>query len=189
MNICNLLTVGRVFGAIGVFLLLGFYESPRPYLLDAALVLFIVSAFTDFLDGVLARRLKMETTFGRIADPFSDKLLVCGTFIFLIPLAKKIVPPWAVALIVMREFLVSGVRSYLESRGMAFGALLTGKLKVLLQYVTASVVIFYVAHCEEGGWGETVAQILVYTTVVVTAASAVQYLLRAVRLLKGHKIV
>jgi len=189
MNICNILTLGRVFGAVAVFVLLGLYEPQRVWLLDAAVAVFIISAFTDFLDGVLARRLKLETTFGRIADPFSDKLLVCGTFIFLVPLAPHILPPWIVALVIMREFLVSGIRSYAESQGVAFGALTMGKLKVLFQYITCSVVIFCVGHCEAGGWGLKVAAVLVYATAAVTAASAVQYLFRAVRVLKGREIV
>ncbi len=189
MNICNILTGTRALGAVVVFTLLALYTPQRGWLTDVALVVFIVSAFTDYLDGVLARRLRLETTFGRIADPFTDKLLVCGTFVFLLPLAPHLLPSWVVAVVIMREFLVSGIRSYVESQGLAFGALLTGKIKVFVQYVTLSFLIFCVGHQDVGRWLPTLTEVLVYVMVGVTAASAVQYLFRAVRILKGRRIV
>ena len=189
MNICNILTGTRALGAVVVFVLLALYSPQQERLLDVALVVFIASAFTDYLDGVLARRLKLETTFGRIADPFTDKLLVCGTFVFLLPLAPRLLPSWVVAVVIMREFLVSGIRSYVESQGLAFGALLMGKIKVFVQYVTLSFLIFCVGHKEGWEWLSALTEVLVYVMVSVTAVSAVQYLLRAVRILKGRKIV
>ena len=108
-----------------------------------AFVLFIVAAGTDWLDGYYARKYGQVTTLGRILDPFADKVIVCGTFIFLaaIPEYAASAPgacgrgwswsSWA------RELLVTALRSFLEERGSDFSANMAGKLKMVLQCVAA----------------------------------------------------
>ena len=190
MNSANVLTMARGLASLAVFTLLWLSRPPQVHvgLMNAAVVVFIAASVTDYLDGVLARRLKQETTFGRIADPFVDKLLVCGTFIFLMPFPQAHVSPWVVAVIVLREFLVSGLRSYVESRGLAFGAMRWGKIKALSQYVALSWLIFFAAHRPWADAGETFTVVLVWCVAGYTALSGVAYLVRAARMLGGSSV-
>ena len=123
----------------------------------ASLVLFVIAAGTDWLDGYFARKYGQVTTLGRILDPFADKVIVCGTFIFLaaIPDIKDVpwgLQPWMVVVIVGRELLVTALRSFIEERGADFSAKMSGKLKMVLQCVAAGVCLFYCyAACSAAG--------------------------------------
>lgn len=170
----NLLTGARVVLAIAFFAILTPWkyknsplargEGPDWWLILAAGV-FIVAAVTDALDGYLARRWNVVTTFGRIMDPFADKLLVIGAFVFLaspgfthtgdaiIHLPKQQPPPenvsgsvtgvqaWMVALILGRELLVTSIRAECEARGVEFSASWSGKWKMILQSVCVPAVL------------------------------------------------
>ena len=106
-NLPNQITLSRLFISIVFFVILGLFDQiygpfkfPHPplpagaiALLDVSIVLFLLAAATDYLDGYLARRWKMLSTFGRIADPFVDKVFICGSFIFLINISP-LVQPW-----------------------------------------------------------------------------------------------
>ena len=118
--------------------------SSRSLVLHIANVLFVLAVSTDFLDGYLARRLGLESTFGRIADPFVDKIIICGGFILLTGISP-LVKPWFPVIIVLREFLVSGLRSFLEARGVAFGASWSGKLKMIAQSIAIPAVLLHEA--------------------------------------------
>ena len=104
-----------------------------------ALVLF--AAATDFVDGMVARRLGQVSRFGRVMDPLADKLLVCGILIVLIEDAavSAYVPVWAVLVIVARELAVTSLRGAMEQAGKSFGADPFGKWKMVVQsaYVCA----------------------------------------------------
>ena len=187
MNIPNAITTGRLLLAILFFGLLSLQfglelraEDPSDralWLLDVALVIFIVAGLTDVLDGYLARRMNLVTTFGRVADPVVDKIMVCGSFVYFVSLsARTFVEPWMVVLILGREFLVTAVRSLFESEGRAFGALFWGKAKMFVQCITIAIILVYLGHYEGKGWATIVAQAAVYTTVVVTLASCLPYL-------------
>src|ERR1041385_340413 len=147
-NLPNQITIARLILSVVFFVLLALFDQvygpfkipfpPLPAgglaLLDVAIGVFILTAATDFLDGYLARKWGMVSAFGRIADPFVDKVFICGSFIFLIAISP-LVQPWLVVVIIMREFLVSGLRSFLESRGIPFGAALGGKMKMVVQSI------------------------------------------------------
>ena len=113
--------------------------------------MFVIAAGTDWLDGYFARKYGQVTTLGRILDPFADKVIVCGTFIFLaaIPAIRDGrwgfwgLQPWMVVVIVGRELLVTALRSFIEERGSDFSAKMSGKLKMVLQCVAAGVCLFY----------------------------------------------
>ena len=85
-NLPNQITVSRLILAIVFFVVIGFYSDTRAdqnrWLLDVSTVLFAVATITDWLDGYLARRRKQVTAFGRILDPFVDKVLICGAFAY-----------------------------------------------------------------------------------------------------------
>ncbi|MCP4246159.1 MAG: CDP-diacylglycerol--glycerol-3-phosphate 3-phosphatidyltransferase, partial [bacterium] len=182
--------------AVIFFFLLGRYDqaTPRSALLDVSFVIFVVAALTDWLDGYLARKQNQVTSLGRMLDPFVDKVLICGVFIFFCSAtfvgADGVnvtgVAPWMVVLIVGRELLVTGLRGFTESRGQAYGALAFGKLKMVLQSITAGVILFLVAH-PDGALGQpfalTAKTWLIWATVIVTALSMMQYLLRSKHIL------
>src|SRR6516164_5299148 len=108
------------------------------------LAVFCVAAFTDWLDGYLARLHKLTSTLGRNLDPLVDKVLMCGCYIFLLPLGWKEgwLMPWMVTVVVGRELVITSLRSYLESGGGRFGADWLGKAKMVLQ--CAAVIAVFV---------------------------------------------
>jgi len=148
-NVPNVLTMARIVLAIVLFAIFPFK------LYTACLVLFVIAALTDFVDGWWARKFNQKTQFGRIMDPFADKALVCGTFIYFAavpelhdlfgascstcacPLSK--IPfglaTWMVVAIIMREMFVTMLRSMVESSGGDFSAKWVGKWKTTLQCV------------------------------------------------------
>src|SRR5687767_2131459 len=84
-HVPNALTASRLLLALGFFTLLALYQYKGrgdPWRLNIAFVIYVIALVTDFLDGYLARKWKVEGAFGRIVDPFVDKILVLGTFIF-----------------------------------------------------------------------------------------------------------
>ena len=192
----NLITMSRLGLSLVFFVILGLFDGkywkyvgePLPaggvIILDVSIVVFILAAATDFLDGHLARKWGMLSTFGRIADPFVDKVFICGSFIFLIPITP-LVPAWYVVVIITREFLVSGLRSFVESRGVAFGAGLGGKLKMLFQSVTIPFVIFYRANFFDSSALKVFVIILLALSLILTVTSSVEYVQRAVRILRS----
>ena len=105
MNLPNKLTLLRVVMIpVFVFLLL-FKGGTDQNMRIAALVVFCLASFTDFLDGQIARRQNLVTDFGKFMDPLADKLLVCSALICLIELDQ--LPAWYVIIIIAREFIIS----------------------------------------------------------------------------------
>lgn len=138
-NVPNTLTVSRLVLALGVFGLISleFYAW--------SLVLFVVAAATDALDGYFARLLKQGTPLGRQLDPLVDKVIVAGCYIYLATIPNTGVLPWMVTAIVVRELLIQGLRSHLEGQGRAFGARASGKLKTVVQCGSISAVLLVLA--------------------------------------------
>jgi len=189
MTASNWLTIARAIGAVVLFFFLWLSQKYGiVWMLYASFPLFVASAFTDFLDGALARRWKQETVFGRIADPFVDKILVCGAFIFLLNIPQSLVTPWLLVIVIGRELLVSGIRSYAEGRGIAFGAMWSGKIKVTSQYIAIGWILFYIAHFEGVESAKSFTLFCVYAIAVITATSAITYIHKATKLLKGTDV-
>ncbi len=149
----------------------------------SALALFGVLLVSDLLDGYLARKRGEVTAVGRILDPFADKIVIVGAFIFLMPYAPELAP-WVVTLIVARELLVSSIRSFLESARIPFGADWGGKLKMASQSACVAWLLLTSAPGLAAPWTSTVRLALVWLTVVTTALSGLNYFRRAVRLLQ-----
>lgn len=101
--------------------------------------LFLLAAATDFLDGFLARRRQEVTRLGKILDPAADKILVSAAFIALVEL--DLAPAWMVMVIIAREFAVSALRSLAAADGMVLAALVSAKIKTVLQIVAISLLI------------------------------------------------
>ncbi len=99
--------------------------------LAVAALIFAVASFTDWLDGYIARRDNLVTNFGKFADPLADKMLVITALIELIALGKA--PAWLVAIIVMRELAVTGLRLLIVTEGEVLAAKWPGKIKTCTQ--------------------------------------------------------
>lgn len=196
----NRITALRFFGALVLFLVFSILhrteawsaKDPVPGELGWGVAvcfwLFVVVAATDAVDGYLARRDNLITAFGRVADPFVDKVLIVGAMIYLavIDWSAPWFPPGVVVVVLAREFLVTGLRGYVESQGMPFPADWFGKIKMILQCIAIGTVLALHGY----PWGEALAQFLslaghvfVWATVITSVGSGVTYVLRTRKLL------
>ena len=170
-NIPNTLTLSRLVLAV-VFFVLVHLQLWWP-----GVAVFLAAVLTDMLDGHLARRWKQTTSLGRVMDPFVDKIIILGAFIFLLLDPSTGVQPWMVIVMLVRELLVTAIRGWSESQGRALGAKWAGKSKMVLQSVTIVVVLtrlaWYGPHAPD--WSEVVCQVLLYLTVAVTVVSGWPY--------------
>ncbi|MBI5863769.1 MAG: CDP-diacylglycerol--glycerol-3-phosphate 3-phosphatidyltransferase [Planctomycetes bacterium] len=192
INIPNQITIGRLGLAIVFFAMLTRYSAAEPkthWVLAPCFWIYLVAALTDMLDGYLARTWKQVTAFGRVLDPVVDKVIVCGAFVFfssshfVAPTRGNItgVEAWMAVLILMRELLISAIRSFSESQGADFAANWVGKFKSFVQFATACVILGVLAWYEQSlAWLRVAC---IWATVVVTAASIVAYLHRAYSLI------
>jgi len=189
----NRITALRFLGAFVLFGLLTAIGDEGPNgkrtLIHVSFWLFVVVASTDFLDGYLARRDNLVSVFGRIADPFVDKVLILGTLIYLtvLPWSREWVPTWVVVLILAREFLVTGIRGWVESLGREFGADALGKVKMVLQSIAVGAVLFLHAF----PWPEALFPYLswmthglIWGTIAITLISGASYVLKTRTLMK-----
>ncbi|MEW6027730.1 MAG: CDP-diacylglycerol--glycerol-3-phosphate 3-phosphatidyltransferase, partial [Planctomycetota bacterium] len=191
----NKVTTARFILSIIYFVLLylaGLDEKPEKFdkpIFYAGMVVFIIAALTDTLDGYLARRYNIVTKFGRIADPFVDKVLICGSFIFFVswPDLKPFVSSWMVLVIVFREFLVHGLRTIAESKGVSFGSSIWGKQKTFTQCITVIWTLFYLVYMRYTAgewWSAVLLKSLVWLTLFSTVFSALTYFYKIRKMLR-----
>lgn len=196
INIPNQITLARLVLTIVFFVLLAQYDarSPVPRLLNACFVLFVVAGLGDILDGYLARRQNQVTSLGRVLDPFVDKVMICGAFVFFASDGfvdandRNVtgVEAWMVVLILGRELLVTGLRGFAEARGESYAAAVSGKLKMFVQSFTAGAVLLIVGNADTALGSHSMQQlktVLIWLTVVVTTISMLQYLIRSKHIL------
>lgn len=184
LNAPNIVTVSRLFLAVVLFALID--QSDRWMMTS---ILFVVAVSTDALDGYLARKYGQVTTLGRILDPFVDKFIVCGTFVFLVSRPEQTgVTAWMVVVVLGREMFVSGLRGFLEQQGLDFSADWSGKIKMVLQCVglTASL-LSCVPDLQETGISP-LRDFLLWLAVLVTAYSGLAYIWRAIKLLNRNAL-
>lgn len=216
----NWLTASRVLMALVFFGVLTFWRwedslaqsAKFDWLLAGAAALFGVAVATDALDGYLARRWKTESMFGRIMDPFADKILVVGAFVFLagpdfwceFPADAPVqisghgiqlsgVYPWMVVVIMGRELLVTSIRGVLEGQGIQFASDWWGKGKMILQSIAIPLVLLIMASVNvnpeprqafaDQPWGRLAIDGLVWVMLAVTLMSGLPYVVRCVRIL------
>ncbi len=170
-NVPNTLTISRMFLAVAVYALIEWHAY------GSALIVFVIAATTDALDGYFARLLKQESPLGRQLDPLIDKVIVAGCYIYLATIPGTGVLPWMVTAIVVRELLIQGLRSLLEGKGQAFGARTAGKLKTVVQCfsISAVLLVLWLDNSSPSGlaW---VRDILTWLAVVLTIYSGLVYL-------------
>jgi len=146
------------------------------------IVIFALAAVTDWLDGYLARRQGLVSTLGRNLDPLVDKVVICGSYIFLLPVSGSGLAAWMVTVVVGRELIITGLRSFMEMSGASFGADWLGKIKMVLQ-CAALFALFLALKIQEPALA-TIRDVFVYGMLVATALSGLQYIWRAFQLLK-----
>jgi CDP-diacylglycerol--glycerol-3-phosphate 3-phosphatidyltransferase len=181
-NVPNTLTLSRLLLAVVVFALIsyGFFFW--------ALVVFTVAALTDALDGYFARLLNQGTALGRQLDPLIDKVIVAGTYVYLLTVKGTGVYPWMVTTIIVRELLIQGLRSLLEGQGQPFGARAAGKLKTLFQCLSIIAILLALSvdppPPEAWLWGR---DLLTWVAVGLTVYSGAAYVLVALPWLRGRR--
>jgi CDP-diacylglycerol--glycerol-3-phosphate 3-phosphatidyltransferase len=182
-NIPNQLTIGRL---LLTFVLFGLIAAGWWI---ACIVVFAVAAVTDWLDGYLARLLNQSSALGRNLDPLVDKVMVCGAFIFLMPVAGAGVVAWMATLVVCRELIITGLRGYLETAGAKFGADWLGKIKMVLQCAMLLFIFVFLAlrsPDSPDGWAGLLRDLLIYATLAATALSGLQYVWKAALLYRAQ---
>lgn len=185
-NVPNTLTVIRLILAFVLFGLIDYDGWWR-----TAAGVFIVAASTDWMDGYYARKYGQVTVLGRILDPFVDKVIICGSFIFLLGEPTSGVTAWMTLIIVGREMFVTNLRVFLERRGVDFSAKWSGKIKMALQCVAVPASLLSMSPEFVDWWDTTVAtgslfvvrDVILWAAVGVTVYSGIEYTVRGFRLL------
>lgn len=182
MNLPNKLTVFRMI-LIPVFMLvlalpldwgtLQVAGAQLPVTHLVAAIIFIVASLTDLADGKIARKYKLVTNFGKFADPLADKLLVMTALIFFVQFGW--VPAWMVAIVVIRELAITGLRTLIvENNGKVLAAAMPGKIKTASQMVAISFfllhdIVFAMANIP-------FAMIMIWIALLATIYSGIDYL-------------
>jgi len=176
VTIPDWLTLGRVAATFVLLILLQACAHPPVPLWTAwlALTLFVAAALTDWLDGHLARKWRIESDFGRLFDPLADKLLVAVAFVGL--LGAGLLPVWFVSLVVAREFLITGIRLVAGQKGVVLAAESVGKHKTVTQMITATLGLLLLAMDPAHPIGRRALEAAVWITAIVTAGSGLWYL-------------
>ena len=147
MNLPNYITLGRIIVVplLVVVLLTSVAESwfgMSGYVL--AIIIFLIAAVSDIVDGRLARHRNQVSTLGKFLDPIADKLLISAALIVLVE--KQLAPSWAVVVIIGREFIITGLRSVAASEGIIMQAQSMGKLKMWAQCVAVVSLLIAAAN-------------------------------------------
>ena len=172
-NVPNQLTAIRLLLSIVVFVLIAWQQY------SSAFVVFVVAASTDWVDGFYARRYGQVTKLGRIFDPFVDKIIICGTFVFLsADTAHSGIAAWVTVVVVGRELLVTALRSVVEQSGGDFSAKTVAKWKMGFQCIAAGASLVALA---KGGVDEAPSFVgwtliaSIWLAVATTVYSGLQY--------------
>lgn len=170
-NLPNILTTARL--GLGL-ILFGLIEYEQWI---ACILIFALAAVTDWLDGYVARKMGITSTLGRNLDPLVDKVVICGAFIFLIPVEGSGLMPWMATVVVARELIITSLRSFLENVGATFGADWLGKVKMVLQ--CGALFAVFVALETPHEIIDWIRDGFIYAMLAATALSGLQYLWRA----------
>ena len=178
MNLPNKLTILRMIMIVPfvVFMLVPIGGAAGKWI---ALALFVIASLTDLLDGKIARKYNLVTTFGKFMDPLADKLLVCSALICLVELGR--IPAWIVIIIISREFIISGFRLVASDKGVVIAASWWGKFKTTFQMVMIVLMIADIATLS------IVTQIVMWIALILPVVSLVDYLVKNKDVMKDPK--
>jgi CDP-diacylglycerol--glycerol-3-phosphate 3-phosphatidyltransferase len=182
-NVPDLLSLSRLPLAAGLFACIAVGAWA------VGLAVFALAMLTDWLDGWWARRFHSYSPVGRSLDPLTDKVLIGGAFIYLVPILETGIAPWMATVVVARELLVTGLRGMVEATGAPFGADWFGKLKMALQSATvAGILILQTLRPLPAAEPllptlQWVQLGLLWAMLAATVGSLVQYVIKAGRIL------
>ena len=148
------------------------------------LILFIICAFSDFLDGYIARKNNIVTNFGKFADPLADKILVLALFVILLE-QNNALKGWMVTLIFAREFIVTGFRVIAASKSINIAAGWLGKIKTNLQFF--SVILLLLFGFMNNDIIQIIIQVMLYATILMTIISGTEYIIKNKTVLTSEK--
>ena len=148
------------------------------------LILFIICAFSDFLDGYIARKNNIVTNFGKFADPLADKILVLALFVILLE-QNNALKGWMVTLIFAREFIVTGFRVIAASKNINIAAGWLGKIKTNLQFF--SVIILLLFGFMNNSIIQILIQVVLYAAILMTIISGTEYIIKNKKVLTSEK--
>jgi CDP-diacylglycerol--glycerol-3-phosphate 3-phosphatidyltransferase len=192
MNLPNKLTLGRALIS-PVFMALLLYDNV--YSRYAALAVFLLASLTDLLDGYLARRNGQQTGFGKIMDPIADKLLIAVALVAFV--ALKLSSVWMVMVIIVREFLIMGLRTVVAYRGHIMESSLLAKIKTSSQMLAVLAVLVFICYRDTLAAGGTylseyqlanyVSALdgLIFLAMLLTVVSGLDYLIKSRWLILG----
>lgn len=194
MNLPNQLTMGRLFltalfvavMSIPDQLLKSFHLLD--YRITIAILFFLIASLTDFLDGYIARKLKLVTDFGKLMDPLVDKILTSAVFIILTQ--ENMIPAWITITIISREFLVTGLRLLASNQGKVLSADSLGKWKTTSQIIVASFFLIVMGsneptlNCLEFIDQPMIGSLLIIICTTITIVSGWSYLSKNRQLVK-----
>ena len=195
MNLPNKITLTRIF-LIPVFVLFFYLNFPYHELVAAAI--FAVAAFTDFLDGYIARSRNLVTNMGKFLDPIADKVLVATAFILLLtsPGIFTVAIEWGwtvaaicIALIMARELIIGGFRLVAVEKRMVIAADKLGKLKTITQDITIVFLIVLIPFYELSAYKAfcIVGLVLLLLSTVLTVVSGANYIIKNRQVLKDEE--
>lgn len=192
MNLPNKLTIFRILLIPVIMIVYGVeaWRTPMFKGIDCLtianfiiLILIFVGSITDFLDGKIARKYNLVTNFGKFLDPIADKLLVVTGFVILMDQSKtygnSLFTWWMLAIILAREFIISGMRLIAVENNKVIAASIWGKVKTTIQFITLIYLFIGIAHSsKDKGYVvyDTIGLILIYATLVATIFSGWDYL-------------
>lgn len=176
MNLPNKITMARII-MIPFFVLALLINFP--FHGPIAVVIFIVAAASDAVDGHIARSRNLITDFGKFMDPLADKLLVCSALICLVEL--QMIPSWVVIIVIAREFAITGLRTLAANNGVVIAASKWGKSKTITQMI--AIVALLIVNCQELSlWLPAVypllllfGNVMVYVALILALISGIDY--------------
>jgi CDP-diacylglycerol---glycerol-3-phosphate 3-phosphatidyltransferase len=173
-NLPNIITMVRI-GIIPVL----FFLLTSPDLKWSLMIafMFFAAALTDFLDGYIARKYEIITKMGQFLDPIADKLIVNTAMILMIPIGR--IPAWAVAITIIRDITVDGMRSIASGEGLVIDASSLGKKKTLCQCMAVIALIIHYPFL--GLDAHAVGMLILYVALFLTVYSGLDYFIKFYR--------
>lgn len=182
-NLPNQLTIARIL-LVPVWVVVFLADwIPSPLKDYLAVAIFSIASITDLFDGKLARAMNVVSDFGKFMDPLADKLLVGSALICFVEL--RVVPSWAVVIIIAREFIISGFRLVAAGKGVVIAADIWGKVKTVVQMIA----IIALMLPWEWPWFYVPSMIAFYASVILSVVSVINYIVKNPDVLKEVKNV
>lgn len=192
MNLPNKITLFRVL-MIPVVMVIGEISSLQQTFMFGTnflttgnfilLILFLICAFSDFLDGYIARKQNIVTNFGKFADPLADKIVVLALYMILVSQANAL-KGWMITIIFAREFIVTGFRVIAASKNINIAAGWLGKIKTNLQF--ASIALLLVIGLLDNPITNIIVLVVLYATILMTIISGTEYIIKNKQVLKDE---